>query len=146
MKLKFLMVFMCVTLCGFSQERVKNSTETMYLLDAIMMKKMIKAKKMKVHKVTSKTSLKEVYLLAKESPNLIIQVTHKGVVKYGLSTTISIDDYRQLQDKCQKFCRETIGNCKGTRLAIIGASGKCYCGCLDFKTDLDSIIDREDPF
>ena len=145
MKLKFLLLFMCVSFFGFSQEKAKNSVETMYLLDAKMIKKAVKFKKAKVHKVTSKTSLKEVYLFLKKTPNSIVAVTHEGTVKYGLSHTITIEEYKRLQRQCQNKCKDSIENCINP-IAILSSTTRCYCGCLDLENTLDDIIDRENPF
>jgi hypothetical protein len=144
MKLKFLILLLCISFSGLAQKKASNSQESIYVIDATTMKEFIKSKKVKIHKVTSKTKMKDVLTILRKSPNDFVLVTYKGETAYGITSYYNSKTHKKLQRLCERLCRGALPDCESI-LAIYMAR-KCDCICMSdlFGDDLDSIIDRED--
>ncbi|QHI38734.1 hypothetical protein IMCC3317_41280 [Kordia antarctica] len=144
MKLKILLLFVCISFSGLAQKKTSNSLQSIYVIDATTMKEFIKSKDAKMHKVTSKTKIEDVLTILRKSPNDFVLVTYKGETIYGITSYYNSKTHKKLQRLCERLCRGALPDCESI-LAIYMAK-KCECVCMSdlFGNDLDSIIDRED--
>lgn len=148
MKLKFLILLLCMSFSSLAQEKT-TSSEVYVLVDKATIKKLTKSKKVKIHKITSKSTVNSAVKILSKSKSDLVLVTYNEKVIYGVTT---YDDrkkiYKKLlkqQEKCEKSCKSSLSECEAV-LAIASLSGKCYCACLDIFNTFDDIIDRENPF
>jgi hypothetical protein len=143
MKLKLLILLLCISFSGFAQKKTKTKHK-IHVLNAKEITKISISNSVKIHKVTTKAKIVDVLAILRKSPNDYFLVTYKGETVYGITSYYNSKTHEKLQRLCEKYCRIALPDCES--ILAISMGKRCGCECMSnlFEDDLDSIIDRED--